>query len=84
MQAGLSSILLQTISVTSKRLQELVAYEVYVKMLYELGKKETPEMRHIAYLTVLTSLTSKAADSEIFMSLFEVAISNEMNASLFH
>lgn len=80
-QAGLSSVLLQTISVTSKRLQQIVATDVFAKMLYDLVKNQTPEMRHIAYLTVLTSLTTKAVDSVNFMSLFEI---DELNSNLMH
>jgi len=83
MQAGLSSVLLQTISVTSMRLQELVIHDVVLKMLGEL-QNGIPEMRHVAYLSVLTSLVAKAAESSLFFALHTTLNYDEQVVSLLH
>lgn len=66
-------MLLQTIAVTSQQLQELVVHDVFNSMLNDLGR-DIPEMRHIAYLSVLTSLLTQAAESSLFQPLYDAAI----------
>ena len=81
LQAGLSSVLLQTISVTSTQLQDLVINAVFLKMLCEL-QGDIPEMRHVAYLTVLTSLVTKTSESPLYEALHQVTLQDEQTARM--
>jgi len=89
MQAGLSSVLLQTISVTSDRLQELILRNVYQKMLHDIctggsaGIKAS-EMHRVAYLTVLTSITAKAAEATVYRVLHAGTIAHETTCEMLH
>lgn len=66
--------------VNSRRLLEIVTEEVFIKMLYDL-RSSLPEMRHIAYLTVLTSLTTKATESTLANHLFALILEDERHSS---
>ena len=61
MQAGLSSVLLKQISVTSSSLQYKITKDVYLNIIGKLCQAEEPIINQIAYLTVLTGLTQAVA-----------------------
>lgn len=64
MQAGLSSLLLKTIAVTSRSLQEMVATDVYLNIVDQIVSSSVKIVNEVAYLTVLISLTQTIADTE--------------------
>ena len=59
MQAGLSSVLLQEICLSTAKMQVAVAKQVFLRMIAEMAQ-QIPLNRRVAYLTVLTGLLSKA------------------------
>ena len=63
MQAGLSSLLLKTIAVTSRPLQEMVTTDVYLTIVDQVVSKDVKIVNEVAYLTVLISLTQTIADT---------------------
>jgi len=64
MRAGLSSLLLKTIAVSSEPLQEVIIGNVYLKLVDQVCSQEVRVVNQVAYLTVLTSLTEAIADSK--------------------
>jgi hypothetical protein len=52
-------------------------------MLYDL-MSNLPEMRHIAYLTVLTSLTTKATESTLANHLFTLILEDERHSTILY
>jgi hypothetical protein len=69
--------------VTSKQLQELIVRDVFNSMLVDLGR-DIPEMRHVAYLTVLTSLLTKVCDASLCQPLCDAATRNQSNVEKLH
>ena len=69
MRAGLSSLLLKTIAVSSEPLQELIIANVYLKLIDQVVSLEVRIVNQVAYLTVLTSLTEAIAESKFTMPL---------------
>lgn len=64
MHAGLSSLLLKTIAITSQPLQEMVARDVYIPIVDQVVSRHVKMVNQVAYLTVLISLTQTIADSK--------------------
>jgi len=55
LQAGLSSVLLQEICVSTPKMQVAIAKQVFLRMVAEMDQP-IPLSRRVAYLTVLTGL----------------------------
>ena len=66
MHAGLSSLLLKTIAITSVPLQEVVSKRVYSPIVDQVIASEVKIVNQVAYLTVLTNLTQAIADSNLW------------------
>ena len=69
MQAGLSSVLLKQISVTTSRLQVKVTKDVYLNIVEKLCQGEEPIVNQVAYLTVVIGLTQAVANSNLHKPL---------------
>ena len=78
MQAGLSSLLLKTIAVTSETLQELIAVNVYLYLVAQVCNSEVRIVNQIAYLSVLTSLTEAvASDAKVYRPLIKLTLQDQ-------
>ena len=66
MHAGLSSLLLKKIAITSVPLQEVVSKRVYLPIVDQVIASEVKIVNQVAYLTVLTNLTQAIADSNLW------------------
>ena len=61
MQAGLSSVVLKQIAITSAILQNKVTNDVLLKLSDSLIKQDVPIIAQVAYLTVITGLIEAAS-----------------------
>ena len=77
MQAGLSSLLLKTIAITSEPLQEVVACNVYLNIVDQVVSESVRIVNQVAYLTVLISLTQAIADSNLYQPLIRTTLMND-------
>jgi hypothetical protein len=69
MHAGLSSLLLKTIAITTVSLQQVVARDVYLPIVDQVISKEVQIVNQVAYLTVLINLTQAVADNSLWQPL---------------
>ena len=76
MQAGLSSVLLKQISVTTSRLQVKVTKDVYLNIVEKLCQGEEPIVNQVAYLTVVIGLTQAVANSNLHKPLCAETLEN--------
>jgi len=76
MQAGLSSVLLKQISVTTSRLQVKVTKDVYLNIIEKLCQGEEPIVNQVAYLTVVIGLTQAVANSNLHKPLCAETLEN--------
>ena len=82
MHAGLSSLLLKTIAITSQPLQEMVARDVYLPIVDQVVSRHVKMVNQVAYLTVLISLTQTVADSKsIGQQLAHLTLLDRQNCS---
>ena len=77
MQAGLSSVVLKQIAISSVNLQTIVTKDVLLKLTDSIVKEDAPIISQVAYLTVITGLLEAAASCNTFKPMVALTLEDQ-------